>query len=137
MQNFYFTTSSVHLFFLLFFFLMIRRPPRSTLFPYTTLFRSRINAAERGPLSTCAGREAGAAGAEIGHSPPELGGEQQDLAGGPPAGQVFVGFPSFGQRECVADPHPQFSFPEPLKQIICAREHLFARRCIMRERWTR
>src|SRR5947209_15201081 len=26
--------------FLLFFFLMIRRPPRSTLFPYTTLFRS-------------------------------------------------------------------------------------------------
>src|SRR2546430_6172937 len=28
----------VHVFF--FFFLMIRRPPRSTLFPYTTLFRS-------------------------------------------------------------------------------------------------
>src|SRR3712207_9021093 len=26
--------------FMLFFFLMIRRPPRSTLFPYTTLFRS-------------------------------------------------------------------------------------------------
>src|SRR2546422_6314223 len=26
---------------LFFFFLMIRRPPRSTLFPYTTLFRSR------------------------------------------------------------------------------------------------
>src|SRR6266576_4416874 len=26
----------------LFFFLMIRRPPRSTLFPYTTLFRSSI-----------------------------------------------------------------------------------------------
>src|SRR2546430_12518545 len=26
---------------LAFFFLMIRRPPRSTLFPYTTLFRSR------------------------------------------------------------------------------------------------
>src|SRR3712207_9175742 len=25
----------------MFFFLMIRRPPRSTLFPYTTLFRSR------------------------------------------------------------------------------------------------
>src|SRR5438874_13456642 len=28
--------------FLFLFFLMIRRPPRSTLFPYTTLFRSRI-----------------------------------------------------------------------------------------------
>src|SRR6266478_9720031 len=30
-----------------FFFLMIRRPPRSTLFPYTTLFRSFV--AERSP----------------------------------------------------------------------------------------
>src|SRR5947208_10563001 len=29
------------IFLYLFFFLMIRRPPRSTLFPYTTLFRSR------------------------------------------------------------------------------------------------
>src|SRR5579885_3750365 len=29
-----------YLFFFFFFFLMIRRPPRSTLFPYTTLFRS-------------------------------------------------------------------------------------------------
>src|ERR1039457_2307109 len=29
----------------IFFFLMIRRPPRSTLFPYTTLFRSEIVAA--------------------------------------------------------------------------------------------
>src|SRR5438270_2613376 len=28
--------------FLFFFFLMLRRPPRSTLFPYTTLFRSRL-----------------------------------------------------------------------------------------------
>src|SRR5258707_6154453 len=28
--------------FLFFFFLMIRRPPRSTLFPYTTLFRSEV-----------------------------------------------------------------------------------------------
>src|SRR2546429_4043687 len=30
--------------YLLFFFLMIRRPPRSTLFPYTTLFRSLVAA---------------------------------------------------------------------------------------------
>src|SRR2546430_9595913 len=28
--------------FISFFFLMIRRPPRSTLFPYTTLFRSQL-----------------------------------------------------------------------------------------------
>src|SRR6266849_9854398 len=41
----------------LFFFLMIRRPPRSTLFPYTTLFRSRacrgrvpLDPHRRGPL---------------------------------------------------------------------------------------
>src|SRR5688572_32577797 len=30
-----------------FFFLIIRRPPRSTLFPYTTLFRSLLSAASR------------------------------------------------------------------------------------------
>src|SRR5256886_15065924 len=33
----------------IFFFLMIRRPPRSTLFPYTTLFRSR----SRGGVDRC------------------------------------------------------------------------------------
>src|SRR5229473_3193082 len=33
------------LLFFLFFFLMIRRPPRSTLFPYTTLFRSPLESA--------------------------------------------------------------------------------------------
>src|SRR2546421_12805173 len=32
--------TSIFRFFCIFFFLMIRRPPRSTLFPYTTLFRS-------------------------------------------------------------------------------------------------
>src|SRR5690242_21329505 len=31
-----------------FFFLMIRRPPRSTLFPYTTLFRSYVSRIEAG-----------------------------------------------------------------------------------------
>src|SRR2546421_12758721 len=39
-----FLTSSLAPMFSLFFFLMIRRPPRSTLFPYTTLFRSRSRA---------------------------------------------------------------------------------------------
>src|SRR3989442_8805216 len=37
------------LYILLFFFLMIRRPPRSTLFPYTTLFRSRSHDDTRWP----------------------------------------------------------------------------------------
>src|SRR5437667_7773088 len=35
---------------ILFFFLMIRRPPRSTLFPYTTLFRSPGTHGHHGPL---------------------------------------------------------------------------------------
>src|SRR6266576_2723757 len=38
---------SFFLFFFFFFFLMIRRPPRSTLFPYTTLFRSRRRGNQR------------------------------------------------------------------------------------------
>src|SRR3712207_7608451 len=33
----------------MFFFLMIRRPPRSTLFPYTTLFRSDVLGVDRAP----------------------------------------------------------------------------------------
>src|SRR2546422_6881159 len=36
-----------------FFFLMIRRPPRSTLFPYTTLFRSQFLHGEQGALVVC------------------------------------------------------------------------------------
>src|SRR5438477_10128989 len=47
------------LYFSLFFFLMIRRPPRSTLFPYTTLFRScrirRLDGTSRRATSTGAG----------------------------------------------------------------------------------
>src|SRR5438132_13630162 len=45
--------------FRLFFFLMIRRPPRSTLFPYTTLFRSPFTTGwleiAIGPASTGSG----------------------------------------------------------------------------------
>src|SRR5207249_10979850 len=40
--------ASLSVFAFLFFFLMIRRPPRSTLFPYTTLFRSRMVLAAEG-----------------------------------------------------------------------------------------
>src|SRR5438045_8873170 len=40
--------------FIFFFFLMIRRPPRSTLFPYTTLFRSLRQAGRR--VADVAGR---------------------------------------------------------------------------------
>src|SRR5438093_9572415 len=41
---------------LLFFFLMLRRPPRSTLFPYTTLFRSRVGGAPEAVEAKEAGR---------------------------------------------------------------------------------
>src|SRR5256886_14477008 len=51
---------SLHFFVLFFFFLMIRRPPRSTLFPYTTLFRSVVQGA---------GEERGLAGGGDGRSP--------------------------------------------------------------------
>src|SRR5258705_3170575 len=45
-----------------FFFLMIRRPPRSTLFPYTTLFRSQKRSRDRagGPVRRRAARVGGA-----------------------------------------------------------------------------
>src|SRR6266446_173884 len=46
---------SFFLFFHLFFFLMVRRPPRSTLFPYTTLFRSHwrlLQPAQRQPAES-------------------------------------------------------------------------------------
>src|SRR2546429_7987000 len=52
----FFTFTSSSLFFF-FFFLMIRRPPRSTLFPYTTLFRSLFpQRSETGQLGLAPGR---------------------------------------------------------------------------------
>src|SRR2546426_3747735 len=48
-----------HIFF--FFFLMIRRPPRSTLFPYTTLFRSAAPSSPSRGSRTATSPRAGAA----------------------------------------------------------------------------
>src|SRR5471030_1207845 len=66
------------LFFLFFFFLMIRRPPRSTLFPYTTLFRS-----------TRASRRAAAPANRLPHArcetPPTRGGAGRSCHGPPTA----------------------------------------------------
>src|SRR5438874_8128884 len=46
-----------------FFFLLIRRPPRSTLFPYTTLFRSPGGLSGSGPRPECLRRyRSGASG---------------------------------------------------------------------------
>src|SRR5467141_5207969 len=54
------TFTPTFLMFVLFFFLMIRRPPRSTLFPYTTLFRSHRRG---GPLRALDGLRKGSAAA--------------------------------------------------------------------------
>src|SRR5260370_13921175 len=55
------------LYFIFFFFLMIRRPPRSTLFPYTTLFRSTLSADRscRSPGGGGASRRPGVASLEL------------------------------------------------------------------------
>src|SRR5437773_12532561 len=52
----FFYTSLPHFFLPFFFFLMIRRPPRSTLFPYTTLFRSISVRPDRGARRQPQGR---------------------------------------------------------------------------------
>src|SRR3712207_8371113 len=51
--------------FALFFFLMIRRPPRSTLFPYTTLFRSEIGVGDAFVRADEAGAELDAGRAHL------------------------------------------------------------------------
>src|SRR2546426_2950704 len=56
-----------------FFFLMIRRPPRSTLFPYTTLFRSADVELSALALITLSAHDMRLGGDEIAH-PDRLGG---------------------------------------------------------------
>src|SRR5690554_8077819 len=56
--NFYVTYFFSLLVLFLFFFLMIRRPPRSTLFPYTTLFRSPGDGFPAGAAGALSGRGA-------------------------------------------------------------------------------
>src|SRR5256885_11724241 len=66
---------------------MIRRPPRSTLFPYTTLFRSRIR-----PTDTTPGGMA--------HSPCEGTGAWSPVRGGGTAVPVAAGY----RTPCVSPP---------------------------------
>src|SRR5256885_15189828 len=82
----FFLTSCLLLFWF-FFFLMIRRPPRSTLFPYTTLFRSRSLGRQhaallggRDPTRRAGGLRVGAATAGARHL-----GRQGERARGVPA----------------------------------------------------
>src|SRR3712207_8601905 len=67
---------------LVLFFLMIRRPPRSTLFPYTTLFRSQGQAELLLPVEAVAGARQGVvAVAGAGAVPGQVGGVGGDLVG--------------------------------------------------------
>src|SRR5256885_8741473 len=64
---------------------MIRRPPRSTLFPYTTLFRSR-----RGAAQGAAGREVGGPAAKYRRAPQgNLAGKWAGLKKSPQLGQAI------------------------------------------------
>src|SRR5256885_9913444 len=62
---------------------MIRRPPRSTLFPYTTLFRSGAGVVEQDDLQTAKGAAAQAAEAAAQQAEPVFeGDEDADFGGG-------------------------------------------------------
>src|SRR6266542_2726379 len=83
-----------------FFFLMIRRPPRSTLFPYTTLFRShpgRGGAAGRVVLAAEAGGTGAGGGARRAARVP-------DPADGPGRTPLT---PAGGERRCRRRPGGQ------------------------------
>src|SRR3712207_7758202 len=69
---------------ILFFFLMIRRPPRSTLFPYTTLFRSVQVLGIRG-RGRCRTRLLGRGRAAARRAALRAGGRPGASRGGPPA----------------------------------------------------
>src|SRR2546425_5879813 len=63
-----------------FFFLMIRRPPRSTLFPYTTLFRSPSERIEQAGIVHRAWRRSGPGGRRAPRRSEEHTSELQSLA---------------------------------------------------------
>src|SRR5256886_3909826 len=83
----------VLLFFFFFFFLMIRRPPRSTLFPYTTLFRSGAQARAY-PLL----------GAPLGGPSRDRSRANAPRAGRGPGGARAQGAPSLRQHVLRDDP---------------------------------
>src|SRR5258708_2255039 len=77
---------------------MIRRPPRSTLFPYTTLFRSAQAGGRSWPASQCPGEEEpGGDGGDGGH-----GGEGQDREGDRGEGMTAPGGHDAAASACPA-----------------------------------
>src|SRR3712207_9518536 len=61
---------------------MIRRPPRSTLFPYTTLFRSQLRETQAGVVGRCVERR---------HRPDDLATDRQRLSTGGQDGDLRTG----------------------------------------------
>src|SRR3712207_8076868 len=74
-----------------FFFLMIRRPPRSTLFPYTTLFRSALQVGDEVLLGFAGAERRGIPDeqrlAAVLHQPGRVAGQQPREPGGSEGGQ--------------------------------------------------
>src|SRR5258708_22013438 len=89
---------------------MIRRPPRSTLFPYTTLFRSAVDRHGRG------GVDGGAAGA-AGVVPPGL-----ELPG-PPQAQPAGAAPAPRAGRCRTASHLQKKLRPLLRAVASAFPH--------------
>src|SRR6266571_7518930 len=95
-----------------FFFLMIRRPPRSTLFPYTTLFRSAAVAprppADRADPARCRPHREGG-GARPGHR--RLRGARIGACGDPGAEEPSLVEASGGGRAARPDAQPHGGRP--------------------------
>src|SRR5256885_16857794 len=122
----------------IFFFLMIRRPPRSTLFPYTTLFRSRHGLLRTVPaLLRRDGADRSAVGADspprtrpAGPRRPAPPGRRHDPgAPRPPGGSA--GLPADAHRGPVrgrrAGTRPGPDQPDPDADVGRARDHRRAR----------
>src|SRR2546426_3830253 len=123
-----------------FFFLMIRRPPRSTLFPYTTLFRSRSASpttmwngrADRSRRSSWTGR-----GRQRPQEPRSLVDDVLDRVGGGAVDLDFVMEVGTGREARVPDlsddvsplpglarPHPHLGqLPVKRLEAVAVRQH--------------
>src|SRR2546426_8619115 len=93
---------------------MIRRPPRSTLFPYTTLFRSALDDAQWLDNATLAAlpalardsaRRRGLLVLGVARGAPE-GGERVDVLRGPLGGDLEGSVGRLGRPDAAAPPRP-------------------------------
>src|SRR3712207_7956182 len=94
---------------------MIRRPPRSTLFPYTTLFRSaRVIAQRLAQFGRLADGEGEAARGEIARHPGEVGGGavEEDAAG-------LLGQRPDERRDCRARSEEHTSELQSRQYLVC------------------